>query len=388
MEKKEILELKRRMKKDNVSFTRVAGCYVDSQKNKLSLINENFLALEEEDFFKYLEIAGKILSGKLGNNLLNMEFPLTAEEKGSPQQVLMALRASQLKDENLLDAFYDHVIDTYDYPGNYLIVLFHDAYDVMKRGSDNVFQDESEEVYEYLLCAICPVDLSKPGLSYHENEKVIGARIRDWVVGLPESGFLFPAFNDRSTDIHSTLFYTKNAKAPHTEFIENGLGCEIQRTSQEKKDLFLSLLGNAFGTEEEDDTRMYLLDINLDFQEILESAEVETDGQSSKTADENVMKETLEDAKVPEKVSKIFLKSYKDAFEGRYPAVDELIDEKLLDNSDLLLENRALKEENVKLNQEIKKQDSLYSIDQLEKLQKEYEATEKDDTFFDWLRKR
>lgn len=128
---------------------------------------------------------------------------------GGRQHILMALRASKLEDENLLDTFYDLVIDTYDHAGNYLIVLFHDAYDVMSRTSDNNNLDESEEVYEYLICAICPVDLSKPGLGFLEEEHRIGPRVRDWVVGAVDTAFLFPAFNDRSTDIHSTLFYTK-----------------------------------------------------------------------------------------------------------------------------------------------------------------------------------
>lgn len=82
-----------------------------------------------------------------------------------------------------MDAFYDLVIDSYDYVGNYLILVFHDAYDVMTKTSDNNKLDESEEVYEYLLCAICPVNLTKPGLGYREDENRIGPRIRDWVVG-------------------------------------------------------------------------------------------------------------------------------------------------------------------------------------------------------------
>lgn len=86
-----------------------------------------------------------------------------------------------------------------------------------------------------LLCAICPVQLSKPGLGYREDENRIGPRIRDWVVSVPDSGFLFPAFTDRSTDIHSLMFYTKDTKAPHAEFMELGLGCGARRTATEQK---------------------------------------------------------------------------------------------------------------------------------------------------------
>lgn len=140
----------------------------------------------------------------------------------------MGLRSSALKNEELLNSFYQLIIDSYDYVGNFLILLFHDAYDVIVKTNDNAKLDESEEVYEYLLCSICPVALSKPGLGYREDENRIGARIRDWVVGVPENGFLFPAFTDRSADIHSVLYYTRNAKDSHPELMESERGMRSQ----------------------------------------------------------------------------------------------------------------------------------------------------------------
>ena len=185
MNKKDILEIKRRFKKEACTFTRMCGCYVDADRNKITKIGETFLNLEDEEFYKYLEIAKKVLSGTIGNNLLELEFPLAEEAAGGRQQFLMGLRESRLKNDDLMDTFYDMIIDSYDYVGNYLILIFHDAYDVMTKTSDNDKLDESEEVYEYLLCAICPVNLTKPGLGYREDENRIGPRIRDWVVGAP-----------------------------------------------------------------------------------------------------------------------------------------------------------------------------------------------------------
>ena len=138
-----------------------------------------------------------------------------SEEK----QFLFGLRDSKLKNDELLDVLYDNIIENYDYAGNFLIVVFHDAYDVMTKTSDNAKLDESEEVYEYLLCAICPVNLSKPALGYLTEENRIDARIRDWVVGAPDTGFVFPTFTDRTTDADNVMFYTKNAKEPHLEEI-------------------------------------------------------------------------------------------------------------------------------------------------------------------------
>ena len=75
MNKKDILELKRRFKKDACTFTRLCGCYVDADHNKVTSFGETFLNLEDEEFYKYLEIAKKVMSGTIGNNLLELEFP-------------------------------------------------------------------------------------------------------------------------------------------------------------------------------------------------------------------------------------------------------------------------------------------------------------------------
>ena len=68
MEKKEVLELKRRLKKESCTISKLAGCYVNAAKEKVCMFQEDFLSLEEEEFFKYLEIANKTLAGTVGNN--------------------------------------------------------------------------------------------------------------------------------------------------------------------------------------------------------------------------------------------------------------------------------------------------------------------------------
>lgn len=249
LNKKEILEIKRRLKKEGCTFTRMCGCYVDNERNRVTRLGKTFLNLEEEEFFKYLDLAKKVLSGTLGNNLLELEFPLEEEAQGGKQQFLLGLRESKLKNDDLLERFYDLIIDHYDYAGNYLILIFHDAYDVPLKTKDHRSLDESEEIYEYLLCAICPVTLSKPGLSYLEESNEIGLRLRDWIVGVPDVGFVFPAFTDRSTDIHATLFYTKDVKEPPEEFIEGIFGCGKKMTATEQKEAFRSILEDTLGEE-------------------------------------------------------------------------------------------------------------------------------------------
>lgn len=345
MNKKEVLELKRRFKKEAATFTRVCGCYVDGNHNKVCKFGNTFLNLEEDEFYKYLEIANKALSGTIGNNLLELKFPIEEEEVGGRQHILMALRASKLEDENLLDTFYDLVIDTYDHAGNYLIVLFHDAYDVMTRTKDNNNLDESEEVYEYLICAICPVDLSKPGLGFLEDEHRIGPRVRDWVVGAVDTAFLFPAFNDRSTDIHSTLFYTKNTKEPHFEFMANGLGCGIERTATEQKMAFHSIVRNVLGAEDEH-TDDVLLDLQQNLSDMIdEYAETHDDDEDVFLLDKEVVTKLLADSDISEEKAAKIEKSVDEAFGEKPPAAENVIDSKALVQNELRVEKMALEDQ-------------------------------------------
>ena len=345
MNKKEVLELKRRFKKEAATFTRVCGCYVDGNHKKVCKFGNTFLNLEEDEFYKYLEIANKALSGTIGNNLLELKFPIEEEEVGGRQHILMALRASKLEDENLLDTFYDLVIDTYDHAGNYLIVLFHDAYDVMSRTSDNNNLDESEEVYEYLICAICPVDLSKPGLGFLEEEHRIGPRVRDWVVGAVDTAFLFPAFNDRSTDIHSTLFYTKNTKEPHSEFMANGLGCGIERTATEQKMAFHSIVRNVLGAEDEH-TDDVLLDLQQNLSDMIdEYAETHDDDEDVFLLDKEVVTKLLADSEISEEKAAKIEKSVDEAFGEKPPAAENVIDSKALVQNELRVEKMALEDQ-------------------------------------------
>lgn len=246
----EILEIRKQFKHDNCSITKVSGCYVDGEKNIKTKFTESFLCMPEEETFKYFEIFKKTLSGSLGKNLINMEFPTETEFNGGTQEFLLRLRDSELKDELLLDEFYEKVINLYDYTGNYLILLIYAAYDVPGKTSDKlIMEDASEEVYRYILCSICPVKLSKPGLCYNSDTNQIEKRIQDWVVSAPENGFLFPAFNDRSTDIHSILYYSKEPDELHEDFINQLLGCQTPVSAGSQKEIFQTLITETLGEE-------------------------------------------------------------------------------------------------------------------------------------------
>ena len=248
MNKKEIAEIKKQFTQERCAINRICGCYVDGEKNKKTELKEAFLSLPEEEMFKYFAIFRKALSGTVGKNLLTMEFPPASEEAGGTQDFLMQLRASSLKDENLLEEFYDKIIENYYSVENYLILLIHAVYDIPGKSSDGEEMfDASDEVYDHILCCICPVTLSKPGLSYDEESNAFHTRICDRVVNMPDIGFLFPAFHDRSTDIHSLLYYAAKPEELRMEFVEPVLGCNLPLSAGNQKETFQTIVEETLG---------------------------------------------------------------------------------------------------------------------------------------------
>lgn len=249
MVKPELNEIKKQFTPKNCSVSRICGCYVDGEKNIKTTFAESFLNLPEEETFKYFEILRKSLSGTVGKNALNLEFPLIQEQEGGTQEFLLRLRNSKLKDEELLSQFYDMVINFYDYVGNYLILVITDTYDVPNKTTDGIINDESDTVYDYIMCCVCPVVLSKPGLSYDSMANEFHNRVRDWVVELPEAAFLFPAFNDRASDIHNCMYYVKDSEELHEQFVLGVLGCSTTLTAKTQKAAFQALIEETLGDE-------------------------------------------------------------------------------------------------------------------------------------------
>ncbi len=250
MNKKEVLEIRKQFSPENCAITRICGCYVNGEKEKQLEFKDAFLSLPEEETFKYYELFKKTLSGTLGKNLINMGFPLEQEFEGGTQYFLMQLKNSKLTDDMLVSEFYDKVIENYDFGEHYLILLIHAAYDVPGKALDgSEMFDASDSVYDHILCSICPVTLSKAGLCYNAVKNSIEDRIRDWIVTDPANGFLFPAFNDRDTDIHNLLYYSKKPEELQYYFVEKVLGCDEVLSAGTQKEAFQDILVNTLGDD-------------------------------------------------------------------------------------------------------------------------------------------
>lgn len=248
MFKREVAEIKKTITPQQCNISRIRGCCVNGDKEILSSFGEMFLSLPEEAVFKYYEIFKKTLSGKIGKTLHNVEIPLSAEMKDGEQEFLLKLRESELKNDDLVNEFFQVVIDSYEIVGNYAIILVYGTYDVPGKTKDNQkLDDASEEVYRYLLCSICPMSLDKPGLMYNEEIKTVENKKRFWNVDMPSHGFLFPAFNDRTTDIHAALCYTKKSSEKQALFFKAMFGAKMPESAEEQKEKFDMVMEKTFG---------------------------------------------------------------------------------------------------------------------------------------------
>lgn len=246
MNKKEVLEIKKQFRPENCAITRICGCFVDFEKQKGMELKTSFLSLPEEEAFKYFEILKKTLSGNLGESLINVTLSAKEASGEDAEGFLLKLRKSKLDDDELLQKFYDRIIENYLFEENYYIILIHAMYDIPGKATDGTKMfDASDEVYEYLLCSICPVGLSKPGLCYNAADSRMEDRIRDWVVQMPDTGFLYPAFTGRQADIHNALYYTKTGGVQE-ELVADLFG-EVPMSAKTEKAVFRELIEETLG---------------------------------------------------------------------------------------------------------------------------------------------
>ena len=296
MNKKEINEIKSQYTLEDCGILRLCGCYVDGEHNKITQFNENFLNLPEEEKHKYFDIFKKALSGTPGKNLVDMKFNVDAYADEGARTFLMNLRDSGLKDDRLLDEFYDRIINNYSYVGNYLILLINQVYDIPAVTTDNLsLEDASDDVYDYILCCICHISLSKPGLGYDEHDNNFHDKKPAHMVDVPDVGFLFPAFNKRSADEDMTLFYTKDVSEFEDGLIDCLLDCAVPLPAKQQKETFTSLVNEALG--EEADLEI-VKNIHENLEQIIEEKKQES--PAPVMLDKTEMKELLEKSGVKE----------------------------------------------------------------------------------------
>lgn len=245
MNEKEIAEIRRRFRPEKSNIARVRGCYVNEKREIVSAFDQSLRIMSQEESEALLGILKKTLSGTLGKNLIDIEFATRQVVEGEEHKLLMALKNSALDDEEAVQTFYERVLQVLDLDQNYLILLAYDKYDVPNYAKDGERQGDSTDVFSYFLCSVCPVKMTKPALGYYAPENMFRNISIDWVVSPPELGFMFPAFDDRSTNIYNAVYYTRNIAENHAEFIEAMFKTDVPMPAVAQKETFEAVLSDS-----------------------------------------------------------------------------------------------------------------------------------------------
>ena len=250
MNQRELGELRRRFRPERSAISRAYGCYVNSSREIIAYIDQSLGMTTQEETEKYLGLLKKALSGTLGRNLIDIVFSTQQVADSEEHRLLSVLRTSELKDAEARDAFYQQVTGSLDMgENNYLILLAADAYDVPHRGKDGeVDRDAGEEVFRYFVCSICPVKDGTPELGYFHGENEFHISLEKQIVGQPELGFLFPAFDNRSANIYNALFYSRKEGELHQEFIDAVFHTDLPMSAAEQREAFEAALSKSLGS--------------------------------------------------------------------------------------------------------------------------------------------
>ena len=246
MNEKEVGEIRRRIRRDRTNMTAIYGCYVNGQKEIVSEFKQSVGIMPENDAEKYFGVMKRTLSGTIGKNLIDITFATKQVQDSPEHKLLMDLKSGGLKDEETRHTFFQKIIDSFAFDDGYVILAGCDTYDVpFKSKDDEVQQDASNETYTYLLCAVCPVKMTKANLRYIAEQKEFHDGGIQHIIMAPELGFLFPAFDNRATNIYNALYYTHSTKDSHQDVIDSLFHVEAPKPAEEQKKSFEALLSSS-----------------------------------------------------------------------------------------------------------------------------------------------
>lgn len=203
MEKSDVKEIRKAVKAKESCIDWVYGLYVNTENEIVWEHVDSYRNMEEAEQFRHAAMFAKVLSPHFGRD----SFPMKIEEQ---QELLLNLRTEKKEVEDFRD-FRDLLLDSYPHTDPYYAVLARVIYDIPVKTKDKRALDDSEYVYEAVLCCICPSKLSTPALGLKEDR--VSELERRWTIGNPKCGFIYPAFDDRNEDRNEVLLHTSEPDA-------------------------------------------------------------------------------------------------------------------------------------------------------------------------------
>lgn len=253
MNKKEISEIKRNFNDESGFFTlnKVVSAFVDSEKNIKYKNTRAYNTIEENEAELIMGALRKVFSGTVSKNLLEYRFPDEQYAEGGTQNILYKAVKSKFEDEQSIEVLLKQVVEKMVYASTYAIFAGYCSYSVFKKSSDGGDYEDSDSNYNFIVVAVCPVEIRIDGLIYDEdaNEIIKKPNTDRMVSESPTDGFIYPVFSDRGSDVNHVMYYTKKPKEPNTTVVNDVLGCEFIATAYDEKATFQCVLNNVIADE-------------------------------------------------------------------------------------------------------------------------------------------
>lgn len=298
MNKKETAEIKKNFSDKSGFFImeKVLTGFIDAEKNIRYHKVNSCVAMPNEEHDVYEETLKKVLNTSVGKNFCEYEFPNEAYEEGNPQEILYSLLKSELKDDAVCERFLKHIADNLVTECPYTIITAYCCYTIRHKDKNDESYNDNEEVYRYLLTAVCPVSTGTDGFIFDSSNNEIFKKINKELIisKAPSDGFLYPVFSNRSSDVNHVMYYSKSASKPNISMVENVLGCNFVMSAENEKASFQNIIKDVVG---DDLDYMVIKTVNEKLQEFEEANKDDTD---KTVIDNNKLKDILTDIGIPD----------------------------------------------------------------------------------------
>ena len=310
MTEKETAEIRRRLTLQKSSVSKIRGCYVNGDGTPITEFSSSLATIPQNEAEEVLAILKKVLSGQPDRNLIDIGFSNSQVVEGAEHKLLMGLRDSALEDDELVTELYRKVMNNVSFDEKYLILLALDKYDVPVYGKDDQLLEDTDNVFTYILCAVCPVKQTKPALSYSVEEEQFCSLKTGWAIDKPETGFMFPAFDDRQSNIYNALFYVKKPDGAFDDLSEEIFGVEPPLPADSQKEVFSEILNE---TVAEDCGIEVMQEVHTKLSEMIIEHKVKKD-EPPLTISKGVIADLLTECDVPEEKVENFSSEYDRVF--------------------------------------------------------------------------
>ncbi len=328
MNDKELREVRKRFRPDQNNISHIRGCFVNEKKEIVTEFNESLALCPQEETESLLAIMKKTLSGSLGTNLIDLKFRTEQVRESDEHALLMALKRSELLDDDAVHELFFRIKENVTLGGNYVILLAFDKYDYFEYGKDGEKNEDSFGVYNFFVCSICPIKHMKSAVSFHAYDNTFHTLSSDSLIGAPELGFIFPAFEDRQENIYGSLYYTHDITNNHTDFVKRIFDLELPMPAAVQKETFDECLSETMsgGCDFE-----LLCSVQEQISEMIEEHKEEKSAEPLRVS-KNEIKNTLKYCGIEEEKLEEFDKLYDEQFgEKTEVAPQNIVDVKKLE---------------------------------------------------------